>query len=70
MTIEQIDLRTPLQKQRDERNEEIFRMYKEMKRNLPNDASELSIYRIIGERFQLQAQGIRSVIKKMKLQKQ
>ncbi|WP_372473326.1 hypothetical protein AB4865_10905 [Capnocytophaga sp. ARDL2] len=70
MTLENIDLRTPLQRQRDERNKEIFRIYKEIKRKLPNDTPELSIYRIIGEQFKLQAQGVRSVINKMKLQKQ
>lgn len=70
MTLENIDLRTPLQRQRDERNKEIFRIYKEIKRKLPNDIPELSIYRIIGEQFKLQAQGVRSVINKMKLQKQ
>lgn len=70
MTLENIDLRTPLQRQRDERNKEIFRIYKEIKRKLPNDTPELSIYKIIGEQFKLQAQGVRSVINKMKLQKQ
>lgn len=70
MTLENIDLRTPLQRQRDERNKEIFRIYKKIKRKLPNDTPELSIYRIIGEQFKLQAQGVRSVINKMKLQKQ
>lgn len=68
MSNEQIDLRTPLQRQRDERNKKIYQMYKELKNNLPEDVAEWSIMRNLAERYNMKAQGVRVVVKKMKEQ--
>lgn len=69
MTISKIDLRTPLQKERDERNQKIFKEYNEMKEMLPKDTSKLSIWRVIAEKYNMQPQGIRTIILKMEKQK-
>lgn len=69
MTISKIDLRTPLQKERDERNQKIFKEYVEMKEMLPKDTSKLSIWRVIAEKYNMQPQGIRTIIVKMEKQK-
>lgn len=69
MTTSKIDLRTPLQKERDERNQKIFKEYIEMKEMLPKDTSKLSIWRVIAEKYNMQPQGIRTIILKMEKQK-
>lgn len=69
MTTSKIDLRTPLQKERDERNQKIFKEYVEMKEMLPKDTSKLSIWRVIAEKYNMQPQGIRTIILKMEKQK-
>lgn len=69
MAISKIDLRTPLQKERDERNQKIFKEYNEMKEMLPKDTSKLSIWRVIAEKYNMQPQGIRTIIVKMENQK-
>ncbi|MCU7559100.1 hypothetical protein N4T42_02130 [Riemerella anatipestifer] len=66
MNNEQIDLRTPLQRKRDERNKEIYKIYLEYMNNLPEGAGEWSVFRTIAERYEMKPQGIRSVINKMK----
>lgn len=65
MSKKQIDLRTPLQRQRDERNREIYKMYNEYMNNLPEDTSHWAVLRTIAEQFDMKPQGIRMVIKKM-----
>lgn len=69
MAISKIDLRTPLQKERDERNQKIFKEYVEMKEMLPKDTSKLSIWRVIAEKYNMQPQGIRTIIVKMEKEK-
>lgn len=66
MNNEKIDLRTPLQRKRDERNKEIYKIYLEYMNNLPEGAGEWSVFRTIAERYEMKPQGIRSVINKMK----
>lgn len=65
MNNKQLDLRTPLQRQRDERNQDIYKIYIEYMNNLPKEASKWSVFRILAEQFGMQPQGIRSIIKKM-----
>lgn len=69
MNSKKIDLRTPLQKERDERNQKIFKEYIEMKEMLPKDTSKLSIWRVIAEKYNMQPQGIRTIIVKMEKEK-
>lgn len=69
MAISKIDLRTSLQKERDERNQKIFKEYVEMKEMLPKDTSKLSIWRVIAEKYNMQPQGIRTIIVKMEKEK-
>lgn len=65
MSKKQIDLRTPLQKQKDERNEKIYQEYKYILENLPEGATKWAIWRAIGEKYGLQAQGVRVILAKM-----
>ncbi|CAM3252672.1 hypothetical protein [Empedobacter stercoris] len=65
MSEKQIDLRTPLQKQKDERNEKIYQEYKDILENLPEGATKWAIWRAIGEKYGLQAQGVRVILAKM-----
>lgn len=65
MNNKRLDLRTPLQRQRDERNQDIYKIYIEYMNNLPKEASKWSVFRILAEQFGMQPQGIRSIIKKM-----
>lgn len=65
MNNKQIDLRTPLQKKRDERNKEIFSQYTSYMSNLPDGAAQWSVFRVLAEQFGMKPQGIRTVIKKM-----
>ena len=65
MSEKQIDLRTPLQKQKDERNEKIYQEYKDILKNLTEGATKWAIWRAIGEKYGLQAQGIRVIIARM-----
>ncbi len=65
MNNKQIDLRTPLQKKRDERNKEIYSQYTYYMNNLPDDTAQWTIFRILAEQFGMKPQGIRTVIKKL-----
>lgn len=60
-----IDLRTPLQKQKAERNEKILSEYKKIVANPPEGATKWAIWRTIGERYGLKAQGVRQILSKM-----
>lgn len=62
MNIEEIDLRTPLQKQRDERNLQIMNDYELMLESLPKETSKFSIWRVLGEKYNLKPQGIRRIV--------
>lgn len=65
MINEPVDLRTPLQKARDERNQQIYEEYLWIKEVIPADTPKWSVWRSIGEKFGLKPQGIRSVIAKI-----
>lgn len=65
MSIKQLDLRTPLQKEKDKRNEMIYQEYIEILENPPENATKWAIWRAIGEKYGLKAQGIRSILNKM-----
>lgn len=65
MSISKIDLRTPKQRERDERNEKIYKEYQELIKALPKDTSKFSIWRVLAEKYDLQPQGIRTVVMKM-----
>ncbi|WP_288764190.1 hypothetical protein [uncultured Weeksella sp.] len=65
MSAKQLDLRTPLQREKDERNEKIYQEYKEILDNPPENSTKWAIWRAIGEKYGLQAQGVRVIISKM-----
>ena len=65
MRTEEIDLRTPLQKKRQKRNERIFKEYTGILNNPPQNATKWAIWRAIGDKYGLKAQGVRTVINKM-----
>ena len=65
MSISKSDLRTPKQRERDERNEKIYKEYQELIKALPKDTSKFSIWRVLAEKYDLQPQGIRTVVMKM-----
>ncbi|WP_027384900.1 hypothetical protein [Epilithonimonas caeni] len=65
MSITELDLRTPLQKQKDKRNEKIYQEYIKILENPPQNATKWAIWRAIGEKYGLKAQGIRSILHKM-----
>lgn len=69
MQTAKIDLRTPLQIERDERNEKIWKEYLELKATLPKNTTQWSIFRAIGKNYGLEPQGVRGVIKKMTTEK-
>ncbi len=70
MSISKIDLRTPKQRERDERNEKIYKEYQELIKALPKDTSKFSIWRVLAEKYDLQPQGIRTVVMKMESKNQ
>ena len=70
MSISKIDLRTPKQRERDERNEKIYKEYQELIKALPKDTSKFSIWRLLAEKYDLQPQGIRTVVMKMESKNQ
>ena len=65
MSAKQLDLRTPLQREKDERNEKIYQEYKEILDKPPENSTKWAIWRAIGEKYGLQAQGVRVIISKM-----
>ncbi|WP_068597026.1 hypothetical protein [Vaginella massiliensis] len=65
MTAKHLDLRTPLQREKDERNKKIHQEYKEILENPPENFTKWAIWRAIGEKYGLQAQGVRVIISKM-----
>ena len=65
MSIQQLDLRTPLQKEKDKRNENIYQDYITILENPPQNATKWAIWRAIGEKYGLKAQGVRSILNKM-----
>lgn len=62
--MEKLDLRTPLQKERDERNKKIHLEYETILLNLPEKGTQWAVFRILGEKYGMRPQGIRSVIEK------
>ncbi len=64
MNAKELDLRTPLQKEKDVRNEKIYQDYQKILENLPEKATKWAIWRAIGEKYNLQPQGIRQIILK------
>ena len=64
MNAEQLDLRTPLQKEKDERNEKIFQEYKKILENPPEKFTKWAIWRAIGAKYGLKAQGVRVILSK------
>lgn len=64
MNSKTFDLRTPLQKARDERNKKIMQEYLHMIKTLPKETTKWSIYRTLAPKFGLQPQGIRTIIEK------
>lgn len=64
MNSKTFDLRAPLQKARDERNEKIMQEYLHMIETLPKNTTKWSIYRTLAPKFGLQPQGIRTIIEK------
>ena len=64
MNAKELDLRTPLQKEKAERNEKIFQEYTKILENPPKKATKWAIWRAIGEKYNLQPQGIRQIILK------
>ena len=70
MSISKIDLRTPKQRERDERNEKIYKEYQELIKALPKDTSKFSIWRVLDEKYDLQPQGIRTLVMKMESKNQ
>jgi hypothetical protein len=46
-----LDLRTPLQKEKDLRNEKIVDDYRTIQLNLPKNATKWAIYRKLGETY-------------------
>lgn len=64
MENDKIDLRTPLQRKREERNKKICEDYFNIMNNLPDKATPWAIWRTLGERYGMKAQGIRAIINK------
>ncbi|MDO4729297.1 MAG: hypothetical protein Q4B43_09905 [Bacteroidota bacterium] len=65
---ETIDLRTTLQKEREERNKAIYQYYKQIKSKVSEWESERSIYRLISEDYDMSIEGIRKVVSTSPLQ--
>jgi hypothetical protein len=63
--MDKVDLRTPLQRQRQEREIKIYARYKAIEQQLP-EATKWAIYRIIAEEFEMRPQGVRSAIERQK----
>lgn len=61
MKSEKYDLRTPLQRERDERNVKIIDEYRNIKREMP-EVTNWTAYRVLAETFGMKTQGIRSII--------
>lgn len=64
MDTTELDLRTPLQKKKDERNEKIHQEYKKILENPPKKSTKWAIWRAIGAKYGLKAQGVRVIISK------
>ena len=64
MNAKELDLRTPLQKEKAERNEKIFQEYTKILENPPKKATKWAIWRAIGEKYGLKAQGVRVILSK------
>jgi len=63
---EMIDLRTPLQRERDERDEKIYEEYKKIIAVLSDDNhSKRGIWRVIGGKFGLSPETINIILQKM-----
>jgi hypothetical protein len=60
---ETIDFRTPLQRERDKRDEIICARYNEIKCQAPKD-SQWAIWRVLSEEFGMKPQGIRYAIER------
>lgn len=69
---EKIDLRTPLQRKRDERDEKLYARYTEMKAKVP-EGSAWSMCRVLAGEFKMRPQGVRNALnrtcKKLGLEK-
>lgn len=64
MNFSNLDLRTPLQKERDDRNSKIISEYNEAVLSLPEDTSKWAICRALAQKHGLKPQGIRAILKK------
>lgn len=64
MGTKELDLRTPLQKKKDERNEKIHQEYKKILENPPEKSTKWAIWRAIGAKYGLKAQGVRVILSK------
>ncbi|UWX66174.1 hypothetical protein NZD85_09730 [Empedobacter stercoris] len=70
MITKQLDLRTPLQKEKDERNKKIYEEYLSILQNPPEGATKWAIWRALGQKHGgLHPQGVRAVILKMEKNK-
>ena len=65
IALMEIDFRTPLQREKDERNQRIYEEYKAILKNPPENVTKWSIWRAIGEKYGLKPQGIRQILLKM-----
>jgi hypothetical protein len=63
MMEEKIDFRTPLQKERDERDEKIYARYMEI-RDRATKTSQWAIWRVLSGEFGMKPQGIRYAIER------
>ncbi|MGC4128549.1 MAG: hypothetical protein QM564_03100 [Bergeyella sp.] len=70
MEIDKIDFRTPLQREKDERNQKIYAEYQEILNNLPESITKWSVWRALGEKYGMKPQGIRGVLLKMESEKE
>jgi hypothetical protein len=62
----EIDFRTPLKRERDERDKKIYEKYMEIiSQGLPAEATKWALWRALGEIFGLQPQGIRTILLRM-----
>ena len=60
---EVIDLRTPLQRVRDERDDKLFARFTEMRAKVPG-GSTWAMCRVLADEFNMQPQGVRYAIKR------
>jgi hypothetical protein len=64
----ELDFRTPLQRERDERDEKMFARFKEVRESMP-DKSLWLVWRAVGNEFGLHPQGVRSAIERYERKK-